>query len=57
MENTINVYKIDWTSAENATAVSTSTVDQLILEMFKEKHPDIVQKLHELLEVSDDEQN
>lgn len=45
-----NMYKIDWSSEENKESLINATVNEIVLKIYKEKHPDVVEKIKKLVE-------
>lgn len=49
MKNIPNKYKIDWDDEDNKKASEDSTVNRIIVQLFRESYPDVVKKIEKLV--------
>ena len=49
-----NIYKIDWNSSDNKKALIDATVNETILKLYKNKHPQVVKNIRKLVKQSID---
>lgn len=50
-----NIYKIDWSSEDNKESLIDATVNEIVLKLYKEKHPGVIEKIRKLVEQSMDD--
>jgi len=49
VKNNINKHSIDWDSADNKEACVNTLVTRIILRLFKEKYPEVVKKIEDMV--------